>query len=429
VRQLVVTGLLALACATAAQAASTTLIVEGRGWGHGVGMSQHGAQGFALAGWDHRRILAYYYRGTRVERVPGRTVRVLLVAGRTQVRIGSRKALRVRLADGRWRRLPPGMRVLRATTLRAGERLYVPGAAPLRVNGAPYRGRLRVYAANGRLAVVNEVSLELYLRGVVPGEMPYDWAPEALQAQAVVARTYALARRAPGRRFDLYDDVRSQVYGGLRVEREETTRAVTATSGEIVTWNGHPAETYYHSSSGGRTANVRDVWPAADPVPYLRSVPDPYDRLSVYHRWGPIAFTPRALGRKLGLARVEDVRVERGPGGRAAAVEVVGPRTVQRLDASEFRRRLGLRSTWFTVRVLRLEPEPAGRAVRLRGFVRGGGPVFLERRDEDGWERVRRLRLAPNGRFLTRVAPERPTRYRLVVGDAASAAVRILTGR
>lgn len=426
-RWLLLTALLALAAATGAQAATTTVVVEGRGWGHGIGMSQYGAQGYALAGWDHRRILGHYYRGTRLERYPGRTVRILLLEDRARARIASTRAFRVRGPGGKVRRLPARALVLKAASLR-GERLYTPGAAPLLVNGVAYRGRVRVHVAGGKLQVVNELPLELYLRGVVPGEMPDHWHAEALQAQAVVARTYALATLKPGLHYDLHADVRSQVYGGLPYEEDSTTRAIVATSGQVLTWNGRPAETYYHSTSGGRTANVEDVWPGADPLPYLVSVSDPHDRLSVHHRW-TLSLTPRAIARRLGMRNVLDLRVERGRGGRVAAVDVVGPRAARRIDAGEFRRRLELRSTWFSVRILRLEQERAGKIVRLTGFVRGGGPVYLERRGDLEWERVRRVRVAPNGRFRTRVTPDRPTAYRLAVGEAAGAPVRVLTGR
>ena len=111
---------------------------------------------------------------------------------------------------------------------------FLPGSAPLRLGGRPYRGQFLVSVAGGGLRAVNSVSLEAYLYGVVPSEMPKDWLPEALKAQAVAARTYALAVRKTGGWFDLYPDTRSQVYLGIAHEAPSTTAAVQETAGEVV---------------------------------------------------------------------------------------------------------------------------------------------------------------------------------------------------
>ena len=91
----------------------------------------------------------------------------------------------------------------------------------------------------------------------------------------------------PGALFDLYADQRSQVYGGVAAEADSTNRAVGSTAGRVLYWNGRIATTYYHSTSGGKTVAVEEVWPQATPVPYLVSVADPYDHLSRFHRWKP----------------------------------------------------------------------------------------------------------------------------------------------
>ena len=95
--------------------------------------------------------------------------------------------------------------------------------------------------------------------------MPDDWHPEALRAQAVVARSYALATLKPGKLFDLYADTRSQVYGGVRAEEDTTNRAIGSTAGRVLLWQDRVATTFYHSTSGGRTAPIADVWPRATP--------------------------------------------------------------------------------------------------------------------------------------------------------------------
>jgi stage II sporulation protein D len=263
-RRTLVLAALALAVPAAASA-SPVFVVSGRGWGHGVGMSQYGAQGFASHGWRYGRILAHYYRGTRLERVKPREVRVLLAAGRKRVTVSSRTPFRLVDARGR-KRLVRG-RLAFGPKLRglAGPVRVVAGAQPVSLDGRPYRGALVVRSRGGRMSVVNAVTLERYLRGVVPYEMPHHWHPQALRAQAVVARSYTLATLRPGKLFDLYDDVRSQVYGGVRAETVETNLAVGATANQVLTYGGAVATTYYHSTSGGRTANVADVWSAQVP--------------------------------------------------------------------------------------------------------------------------------------------------------------------
>ncbi len=415
-------------------AAGTTFVVDGHGWGHGVGMSQYGAMGYALDGWSYQRILAHFYRGTELGLLPNRRVRVLVAEGQGTLTIGSAKPFG-RLASGtKPMTLKPADRVLtpRAVRRLGGEVRFRPGAAPLRVAGQAYRGSVEVYVERGKLHAVNLVSLDHYLRGVVPREMPFYWPQQALRAQAVVARSYTLATLHPTDRFDLYDDVRDQVYDGIEAERAPTNRAVAATAGRIVTWNGSVATTFYHSTSGGRTANVADVWPKASPLPYLVSVPDPFDYLSKHHRWPAAVFTPGQLAKHLQVTGLRDVIVERNDSGRAATVRVLRAAGEKRLEGPMVRDLLGLRSTFFNVHVLSLEPAQrrvkAGKAVELTGFARGLTGIRLERAIAGGgWQPVRRLRLAQTGRFRTVVRPEEPTRYRIVNHIAAGAPVSVLT--
>ena len=433
-RLLVLAALCLGASALATPATAGTLfVIDGRGWGHGVGLSQYGAQGYAVAGWKHPRILAHYYRGTQLRILPSRQVRVLLLEGRASVRIGSAKPFRLIDAGGKKRRFRAGDRrftVGRPKGLRFPLRI-VAGASPLRVDGSAYRGRLLVYRSGRRLTVVNRLPLDRYLRGVVPWEMPFYWHREALRAQAVVARSYALATLKPGTRFDLYADTRSQVYGGVAAEKVSTNRAIAATAGRVLLWQGRVATTFYHSTSGGRTAPIDQVWPKAGPVPYLVSVPDPYDRISKHHRWGPIVLKPDEVAKKIKAPGVRDLIVERTPSGRVAVVDVKARRGLRRVPAQDFRRELGLRSTWFTVRVLNLDPPLrralADRATRLQGFVRGLRRVRLEQQVGGGaWTVVRRVRPRSDGRFTVTVTPRRTTSYRLATGDVAGATITVV---
>jgi stage II sporulation protein D len=420
-------------CLPASASAATTFLVDGRGWGHGIGMGQYGARGFAESGWGYERILKHYYRGTELRVVPARPVRVLLVDGTAGVKIGSPKPFKV--VDRRGKALKrKGTQNVVASRI-AARRLplrFVPGAAPLVLNGRAYRGALIVHRRNGKLVVVNKLPLDRYLRGVVPWEMPDDWHPQALRAQAVVARSYALATLKPGTLFDLYADTRSQVYGGIEAESPTTNRAVGATAGRVLYWNGRIATTFYHSTSGGRTVSIEEAWPRATPVPYLVSVPDPHDDLSKHHRWGTFSFTPAGVGRMLSLGGVRDVRLDRGPSGRVQKVRILTASGTRTLLSQDFRRALDLRSTWFQWRVLNLRAQKSrallsgGKPVALTGFVRGVARVWLERQVNGGaWQTVRRLRPKADGRFTATVTAARTTSYRLRTESGAGAAITV----
>jgi stage II sporulation protein D len=431
-RRLLLLSALVLLGLPAQASAGTVFLIDGRGWGHGIGMSQYGARGYAEAGWGYERILAHYYRGTRLQLVPARPVRVLLAEGKAAVKIGSAKPFKVVDARGKVRKLKPGTQNVLARKLmplRSPLR-FVPGASPLRLDRLAYRGVLLVHKRGGRLTVVNRLPLDRYLRGVVPWEMPDDWHPEALRAQSVVARSYALATLKPGTLFDLYADTRSQVYGGVAAESDTTNRAIGSTAGKALFWNGRVATTFYHSTSGGRTVSIAEAWPKATPVPYLVSVADPHDTLSKHHRWGPFTLTPSAIARKLGLRAVRDLLVARGPSGRVTQVKLKAAGGTRVVGSQDFRRALDLRSTWFNVRVLNLDQPLAGalanRPLRLHGFVRGLAKVRLERQVNGGaWEPVKRVKTRPDGRFTVTVEPRRTTSYRLATPRAAGGAITV----
>jgi stage II sporulation protein D len=139
-----------------------------------------------------------------------------------------------------------------------------------------YRGKIRLILEGKNILAVNEVPLEDYLLGVVPAEMDPTWPVEALKAQAVASRTYALFQlaRYGTRGFDVADDERSQRYGGVSVETDTTTRAATQTTNEVVTYEGKLACVVFHKESGGHTASNLDVWPHSGNVPYLVGVSD-----------------------------------------------------------------------------------------------------------------------------------------------------------
>jgi stage II sporulation protein D len=416
-----------------------TFAISGRGWGHGVGMSQWGALGFAQRGYGYERILAHYYRGTALGRAPAARLRVLLVDARKTLTVSSGGPLRVRDATGELYDLEPGRYKLGpGLKLPVGEDepralappiVFTPDSAPLALDGKPYRGLLEIGVEKKKLHAINSVGLEAYLYGVVPDEMPHTWPAEALKAQAVVARSYALASRKTGT-FDLYDDVRSQVYNGIDAEEAPATDAVDATAGQVVTYEGKIATTYFFSTSGGRTADVADVW-SGGPVPYLVSVPDPYDTTSPHHRWGPVTFTTARLRKALDVrGRLLDVRTTLNHSGRVAVVVAVGTEGESTVLATEVRRRLGLRSTWFRVGSLALDapPKPVvyGSRAGLTGLARGLPAVTLEQRAAGAlWEPRGGVMPGTGGRFALVVKPLASTEYRLASGTVRGASVRL----
>jgi stage II sporulation protein D len=434
-------GISGPAATPAPKPAGPTFFVSGHGWGHGVGLAQYGAYGYALHGWSSDQIVLHYYPGTTLGDSPLKRVRVLLVGGHKTAGISSRSPFTVRDGAGKTHKLPagtqqlgPGLRLKLAASMTKplpGPLVFAPGATALAVGGHSYRGSFRVTGGKS-VRVVNTVGLEQYLWGVVPSEMPDRWPAAALAAQAVVARTYALTHLEQGRDFDVYPDTRSQVYGGIGAESPPARDAVDTTAGQVVLYKGEPAETFFFSSSGGRTANVQDVW-GSKPLPYLVSVPDPYDTLSPYHDWGPLRYSAALLGRRLGArGTLRDVRLTAAPSGRVRSVTLIGSKGDRTLTGESVREALGLRSTWFTLGTLDLVPPPQpityGSEVQLVGYARGLSRVTLESRPYGGeWKPLATL-VSRGGRVHATLAPKVTTDYRVSSGIFRSAAVRIAVG-
>lgn len=427
--------------ARTSQAGPASFLVSGRGWGHGVGLSQWGAYGFARQGTSFDQILAHYYQGTTLGPAPLARVRVLLVPGQARVTVSSGAPFRVRDSQGQTYELTAGphqfgpgfrLRVNGRQQLQqlTGPLTFLPGTAPLKLDRA-YRGQFVASASNGRVRIVNHVGLEAYLFGVVPGEMPFYWVPEALKAQAVAARTYALAVRKSGSDFDLYPDVRSQVYSGISGERASTSAAVQATAGQVVLYRGRIATTYFFSTSGGRTATVSDVWPGSGSIPYLVSVDDPYDSLSPHHAWGPFSVQSRRLARALQVrGRLLDVRLAVGPSGRVRTVTSIGTAGQKTVSGADVRRALGLRSTWFRISLLALTapsaPATFNTPLTLTGVARGLAAVTLEFRPIRGsWRAIASARAAQNGTVSISIRPRETGDYRLISRSARSEHVRV----
>jgi stage II sporulation protein D len=435
-----VDGLLAGSSGIGVPGPSARWFVTGHGWGHGVGLAQYGAYGLAQHGWTYQRILAWYYRGTTLGRSPVRRLRVLLAQGRSAVTIASPVDFKVIDADGKSHAVAAGtyklgpklaLKIDVATKAQPlpGPVVFAPGSQPLRL-GTPYRGQIQVSAVNGKLRAVNLVGLEQYLYGVVPREMPFDWDEEALKAQAVAARSYALVHLHKGA-FDLYSDTRSQVYGGVAAEKASSNEAAAATAGEVLTYAGRIANTVFSSTSGGRTLSAKDAW--GQDVPYLVSVPDPYDSISPYHDWGPYAFTGLKLGQTLHVpGSLVDVETTKNGSGRVASVVGTGTAGQVTVPAAQARTRLGLRSTWFDLGVLSLTPPAGGRmtyggTATLTGVARDLRSVELQQRaaTESAWVSFGSVAPGASGAFSVSARPKVTTTYRLVAGKASSTAAKV----
>jgi len=299
----IVLALGALGCAASAtpaaaraQTPSEVLVIEGTGDGHGVGMSQDGALGYAEHGYSYTQILSHYYAGTALGKVPATTVVKVLVGSKVQ-----------------------------------------------------------------------DIPIERYVRGVVSAEMSSSWPLAALEAQAVASRTYALTADAGGSRFDVYSDTRSQMYLGAAAETSSSNAAVADTAGQIVTYEGKPAITYFFASSGSMTEDVQNGFPGAEPQPWLVAVSDAYETSA--SRW-KIEMSFAAAARHLsGLFKGSFRGIEvltRGVSPRIMTARVLGSAGSSTLDGPELAGRLGLQSTWeyFSVlsgTVLHSEPDRSGR--------------------------------------------------------------------
>lgn len=373
-----------------------TVTFHGRGYGHGVGMSQYGARGRALDGQTAAEILAQYYRGTEPDTLdPATRIRVRVLKS---FAASATKPLVLYARRGTWTiagvatTFPRDARLAvtpRTTTVDGTTRttwtLKVTDAAgtvlrratttSFRIRGTTdstvfqvwsrpssydtYRGVIRsVLDARRPIAnVVNELGLDTYLRGVVPAEMPSSWPTEALKAQSIAARSYAARRLRPGISWwDVADDTTSQVYLGLEGERPATDATITATSGIVLRSGTAIANTMFHSAGGGATEHNENVYVSstgarvAGPVSYLRGSLDrradssAYDGGSPFATWTTRTYTRSQLSAwfaadartNVGTLAALDLR-RRGVSGRLISVTLIGSLGQKTVSGDVFR--------------------------------------------------------------------------------------------
>lgn len=360
------------------------LVVRGHGFGHGHGMSQYGAEGAARQGLDYSQILAFYYPGTTPAQVHGR-VRVLITEDTTSdLVVAPTDGLTLRdRGDGQTYRLPdiPGLRRWRLrvapdhhTVVRYKTRHWHAWATPdgkkelvgdgeFSADGPltlftpsgrhDYRGVLRSASprrGSAKRDTVNVLSMDEYVKGVVPAEMPASWEPAAVRAQAVAARTYGAWSRAqhPHRYYQICDTSSCQVYRGVDGEDPRSNDAVDATSGEILTYDGKAAFAQFSSSDGG--------WTSAGSVPYLPAKADPYDDYAgnPVHDWSRTVDANRLEDAYPSIGRLRRIEVVERDGngdweGRVEHAVLDGTRADATVTGDTLRWVLGLRSDWFTI--------------------------------------------------------------------------------
>jgi stage II sporulation protein D len=355
--------LVALACACVAPAAASAKvwIVSGSGFGHGVGLSQYGAYGYAKHGFTYDQILTHYYTGTTIGTTADQPVRVLLRDDARSVGFrGASSACGATLkpANGYVAKRKGAGVVVRskkgAVVARCGAVMTATGAPTVAVTGkGTYRGSLEVRASSGGLDAINVVELEDYVRGVVARESPASWPIEALEAQAVAARSYAISTAAHGV-FDVFDDTRSQAYGGMGAETAKTDQAVSATHLQVVLYRGRVAQTFFFSTSGGHTENneFSSLGFGQPAIPYLRGVDDPYEAEagSPYEHWkrkfslGRMSSALGGLGLRGKLRNI--VVTQRGVSPRIVHANLVGSGGTTTVNGPQLATALGLPDTW-----------------------------------------------------------------------------------
>ncbi|MEE3852248.1 SpoIID/LytB domain-containing protein [Gordonia sp. LSe1-13] len=345
--------------------AGSEVTLIGHGHGHGRGMGQWGAYGYAQKGWSATQILRHYYGGTTAGKVDRPEISVILT-GKNSVNVHADAGMRVggqMVAPGQAVSLSGGTATIRngcgGGVVRSVPAQFVepinmgpsrPPAEFLKYCGSnqAYRGALGF--DGGRAA--NRIHIDDYVKGVIPKESVPGWADsgglEALKAQAVAARTYALAAIAGGKRID--DTQNSQVYGGVAGEDPRTNRAADETAGQILLQGGKPAFTEFSASTGGYSAGGR--FPA---------VRDDGDTVSPNHNW-TATISAGSVGSAFGVGALRALEVVEANGlgaenGRAIKVRAVGSGGTVEVSGEEARTRLQLKSSFFSVRGQAFKPR------------------------------------------------------------------------
>jgi stage II sporulation protein D len=337
----------AASCPSAAPAGSVRFC--GHGWGHGVGLGQWGAKGMALAGLSYRFIDQHFYTGATWSSLDSANVpiHVAVLWGTSTYRVVPSGPAQL-IAGTRVTNIAPGQSL--SFSMAGGVQKVVPTSAATRLtlygpSGRyhAYRGTIVAQPSGGLLYMINVLPIEDYLRGL--GEVPSSWPLEAIKAQIVAARCYALTHMGSTALYDVDDTTQFQVYRGIDSESASQNAAVDQTAGQVLMYNGRVIEAFFSASDGGHTANVSDVFGGSlATYPYLKGVLDPWDVVAPRHTWYTAAYSYATLervyfsssdvasyGHLVGL----DLR-DRDASDRLNTVGLIGSRGVKRIGVSAF---------------------------------------------------------------------------------------------
>lgn len=337
----------AATCPPAAPAGSVRFC--GHGWGHGVGLGQWGAKGMALAGLSYRFIDQHFYTGATWSSLDtaNAPIHVAVLWGTATYRVVSSGPAQL-IAGTRVTNIAPGQSL--SFSIAGGVQKVVPTSAATRLtlygpSGRyhAYRGTIVAQPSGGLLYMINVLPIEDYLRGL--GEVPSSWPLEAIKAQIVAARCYALTHMGSTSLYDVDDTTQFQVYRGIDAESTSQNAAVDQTAGQVLMYNGRVIEAFFSASDGGHTANVSDVFGGSlTTYPYLKGVLDPWDVVAPRHTWYTAAYSYATLervyfssadvatyGHLVGL----DLR-DRDASDRLNTVGLIGSRGVKRIGVSAF---------------------------------------------------------------------------------------------
>lgn len=315
-------------------------------------------------------------------------IEIGLLSGQKEVKIQCLSDTVITANGKKWQTVKKGQTV--ATRL-SGKQITVNGkktsgtvlmkgtsdGAAFGVKGNTYRGDMKLIlsAYSSGMTVVNAVSMEEYLYGVLPYEVSPSWHADALRAQAVAARTYAVYHKDGYRTagYDVTDDTRSQVYKGTASESPATNRAVADTAGEILTYGGKAIDAVFHASGGGYTENAENVW--GSQTPYLKGVPEESSPM-VNQAWTK-TITITELQNAAGVGAIKKIELsklkkgpmktkDRGISGRVKTLTIQGKKGKKTLTGSQVQDLFGLSSTLFDIDV-------KGKKVLIKGYGAGHG--------------------------------------------------------
>lgn len=376
------------------------VIFTGKGYGHGVGMTQYGAEGMAEKGYKYTSIIKYYYTGVDIIKynTSNMNIRVALKLQTPNASFLSKKEYniidpstnkvlfslpensitKISYADGSFiiknssgiglpvttsspiDILATGSAIdistamvssdtaapnpVEATTTASSIALSTTTTGAISFKGQSYSGNIiisRSSADNNNMDIINVLNIEKYLRGVVPSEMFASWKPEALKAQALAARTYALKAILYGTKaeYDVYDNVMSQVYLGESAHRSNVDKLIEATSGQVITYKGSLIDAVFSASAGGYTVDSSFVW--GYNIPYLKGKPDPYDKSVYASNWWTYKIKKTALNKIFSqVGSLQNIEVANKEFLRPETLKIIGSKHTITMDSYKFRSKL-----------------------------------------------------------------------------------------